>query len=150
MWLTDNPDMTRIDFYLNASSKDEVARKLAFKAMQVGSQVLVFTRDEVRAREVDEYFWTSQLLSFLPHVPCGHRLADKTPILIGDDPGKLQRPDVLINLAFEAPECFSRFDRLLEIVTEDERDKEMARRRFRYFKDRGYSLAVHDMKAPNA
>jgi DNA polymerase-3 subunit chi len=86
-------------------------------------------------------------LSFLPHVLCGHRLADKTPILIGDNPGKMLRPDVLINLDVETPEWFARFSRLLEIVTEDLQDKEMARRRFRYFKERGYSLDVHDLKA---
>lgn len=139
--------MTRVDFYLNASSKVEVARKLASKALHAGSHLLIFTRDVARAREVDGYFWTSQQLSFLPHVLCGHRLADKTPILIGDDPAKLLHPDVLINLAEETPDCFSRFDRLLEIVTEDEGDKERARSRFRYFKERGYPLAVHDLKA---
>lgn len=139
--------MTRIDFYLNASSKLEVARKLASKALHVGSHILVFTRDVSLAREVDEYFWTSHHLSFLPHVLCEHRFADKTPILIGNDPGKLLRPDVLINLAEETPDCFGRFDRLLEIVTEDQVDKERARSRFRYFKERGYSLDVHDLRA---
>jgi len=139
--------MTRIDFYLNAASKNEVTRKLVSKALHTGSHIFIFTRDEVHARELDTYFWTSQQLSFLPHVLCGHRLADKTPILIGDDPGKMLRPDVLINLDVETPEWFARFRRLLEIVTEDRQDKEMARRRFRYFKERGYSLDVHDLKA---
>lgn len=139
--------MTRIDFYLNAASKNEVTRKLVSKALHTGSHIFIFTRDEEHARELDTYFWTSQQLSFLPHVLCGHRLADKTPILIGDDPGKMLRPDVLINLDVETPEWFARFSRLLEIVTEDLQDKEMARRRFRYFKERGYSLDVHDLKA---
>jgi DNA polymerase-3 subunit chi len=140
-------DMTRIDFYSNASGKHEIARKLASKALHAGSQVFIYTRDKDLARELDAYFWTSQQLSFLPHVPCGHPLADKTPILIGDDPGKMLRPDVLINLDEEIPEWFARFNRLLEIVTTDQQDKEMARRRFRYFKERGYSLNVHDLKA---
>jgi len=144
--VVDNLAMTRIDFYLNASSKVEVARKLASKALHAGSHILVFTRDLAHARDVDDYFWSSHQLSFLPHVLCGHRLANKTPILIGDDPEKLLLPDVLINLADITPDCFSRFDRLLEIVAEDEGDKERARGRFRYFKERGYSLEVHDLK----
>ncbi|MDP2786849.1 MAG: DNA polymerase III subunit chi [Pseudomonadota bacterium] len=139
--------MTRIDFYLNASSKAEVVRKLASKAFHAEKRILIFTRDEVRARELDAYLWTSQQFSFLPHVLCGHRLADKTPVLIGDDPEKLLRPDVLINVAAEIPDWFSRFDRLLEIVTEDPLDKEVARNRFRYFKERGYPLEIHDLKA---
>ncbi len=139
--------MTRIDFYFNAPNKAEVARKLACKAINSGSHVLIFIPDESRARDLDAYFWTSPQLSFLPHARCHHQLADRTPILIGDDPGKLARPDVLINLASEIPDWFSRFDRLLEIVTEDSSDKELARIRFRYYKERGYSLSDHDLTA---
>lgn len=139
--------MTRIDFYFNVASKAEVARKLAAKALHAEKHILIFTRDKTRARELDASLWASPQLSFLPHVLCGHPLAAKTPVLIGDDPEKLQRPDVLINITAEIPDCFARFDRLLEIVTEDPLDKEAARNRFRYFRERGYPLEVHDLKA---
>lgn len=137
--------MTRIDFYFNAPSKLDVARKLAAKAFASGSHVLVYPRDDEQARELDHAFWTAQQLSFLPHVPCGHPLARETPILIGQVPDELASMDILINLADEPPAFLDRFVRLLDIVGTDERDRERARNRFRHFKQQGYAPATHDL-----
>ncbi len=137
--------MTRIDFYFNAPSKAEVARKLATKVFQAGQQALVYTEDADQARELDLAFWTAQQLAFLPHVRCGHPLARQTPILIGGDPEELSRADVLINLAPECPAFFGRFERVLEIVTAQPEDRERARWRYKFFKERGYDLANHDL-----
>jgi DNA polymerase-3 subunit chi len=142
--------VTRITFYFNAPDKLDVARKLAAKAYQSGQQALVFTADAALAQAADQAFWTAQQLSFLPHVLCGHPLAAETPVLIGDDPASLGRADVLINLESEPPGFFGRFERLLEIVTSDPADRERARERFRYFKERGYALDTHDLGAGGA
>ncbi len=137
--------MTRIDFYFNAPSKILVARKLATKAFSAGQNVLVFTRDDALARELDTTFWTAQQLSFLPHVRCGHPLARQTPILIGGEPDELASADILISLGDEPPEFFGRFQRLLEVVSTDDGDRERARNRYRFFKQRGYPLETHDL-----
>lgn len=137
--------MTRIDFYFNAPSKADVARKLAAKAFNAGQQVLVYTRDAALAQELDMAFWTAQQLSFLPHVRCGHPLARQTPILIGADPDELERADILINLDEASPDFFGRFQRLLEVVSTEPGDRERARERFRFFKGRGYELETHDL-----
>lgn len=139
--------MTQIDFYFNASNKLEVIRKLVAKASQAGSCVLLYTQDAALLQHVDQYLWAAQTLNFIPHVPCRHPLAEKTPVLIGDDPGSLAKPDVLINLDAEVPACFERFSRLLEIVGEDTIDREVSRQRFRYYKERGFNLITHDLKA---
>lgn len=137
--------MTRIDFYFNASSKIEVARKLAAKAFQAGQNVLVYAPDPALATELDRAFWTAQQLSFLPHVRCGHPLARQTPILIGSSPDELGRADVLINLADEPPAFFPRFQRLLDLVGIEESDRARARQRYRAFKESGYPLESHDL-----
>jgi DNA polymerase-3 subunit chi len=137
--------MTRIDFYFNAPSKALVARKLAAKAFAAGHNVLVYTRDATLAQELDTAFWTAQQLSFLPHVRCGHPLARQTPILIGAAPDELASADVIISLDEEPPEFFGRFQRLLEIVSTESDDRERARQRFRFFKERGYPLDSHDL-----
>jgi DNA polymerase-3 subunit chi len=143
-------DVTRITFYFNAPDKLEVARKLAAKAFLSGQQALVYTSDPAQAQAADQGFWCAQQLSFLPHVRCGHPLASETPVLIGDNPDNLQHADVLINLDQEAPPFFGRFERLLEIVTPDPADRERARERYRYFKERGYALETHDLGAGGA
>jgi DNA polymerase-3 subunit chi len=137
--------MTRIDFYFNAPDKAEIARKLATKAFNSGQNVLVYTRDAALAQTLDATFWSAQQLSFLPHVRCGHPLARQTPILIGADPDELPSADILISLADEPPEFFGRFQRLLEVVSTAEEDRERARQRFRFFKQRGYPLETHDL-----
>lgn len=142
--------VTRITFYFNAADKLDVARKLAIKAYQSGQRTLVYTADPAQAQAADQLFWTAQQLSFLPHVRCGHPLAAETPILIGDDPDALAQADVLINLAPEPPAFFARFERLLEIVTADAADREQARARFRFFRERGYALDSHDLGAEEA
>lgn len=139
--------MTRVDFYFNAPGKAEVARKLASKTFQAGQQALVYTRQAKHGQELDGLFWTAQQLSFLPHVRCGHPLARRTPILIGDNPDELSSADVLINLEDETPDFFSRFARVMEIVTADEGDRERARARLRFFKERGYQVDTHDLAA---
>jgi len=140
--------VTRITFYFNAPNKLEVARKLATKSFQAGLCALVYTPDATLAQTLDHTFWTAQQLSFLPHVRCNHPLAAQTPVLIGDSAEPLQRADVLINLAAEPPAFFGRFERLLEIVTSDHADREQARQRVRYFKERGYAVDHHDLAAP--
>jgi DNA polymerase-3 subunit chi len=139
--------MTQIDFYFNAPNKLEVIRKLVVKANQTGSAVLLYTRDASVLQRVDQLLWTAQTLNFIPHVPCRHPLADRTPVLIGDDPGLLSRLDVLINLDADVPDCFARFGRLLEVVGEDAKDREVSRQRFRFYKERGFNLITHDLKA---
>lgn len=139
--------MTRIDFYFNAPAKAEVARRLAAKTFQAGQRALVYSRQPARCEELDGLFWTARQLSFLPHVRCGHALAAETPILIGDDPDQLASADVLINLEDETPAFFGRFERVMEIVTTDPADRERARARLRFFRERGYAVETHDLAA---
>ena len=69
------------------------------------------------------------------------------PILIGDasvtDPE--QEFDVLINLAPAVPEFFSRFERLVECVDQDAQITARSRERYRFYRDRGYALKMHNI-----
>lgn len=138
--------MTRVDFYFNAVDKADVAMRLAAKAYQAGQRTLLYTEDEALAAQLDARLWTAQQLSFIPHVRCGHPLAAKTPILIGAQPDDLRSCDVIINLGHQPPGCFTRFDRLIEIVTADEADRYAARGRYRFYQERGYALHTHDLR----
>jgi DNA polymerase-3 subunit chi len=137
--------MTRIDFYIGASDKNEVARKLSFKAYSAGSSIFILTNNERESRIVDEYLWSHPLLSFLPHAIFNSSLSSKSSILIGDKPEFITNSGVLINLSKSTPSSFDRFERLLEIVTDDKEDKESARSRYRFYKDSGYSIKTHDL-----
>jgi DNA polymerase-3 subunit chi len=137
--------MTRVDFYFNAADRLEVVRKLGAKAYQAGKCALLYTEDADVARDLDVGLWTSPALSFLPHVRCGHALARQTPVLIGADADELRSPDVIINLDPQWPACFSRFERLIEVVGRDEADRQAARQRYRFYQERGYALNNVDL-----
>ncbi|MEW5892009.1 MAG: DNA polymerase III subunit chi [Pseudomonadota bacterium] len=137
--------MTRVDFYFNADDKAEVARKLAAKAYQAGQCALLYTPDERLADALDASLWSAQPLAFIPHVRCGHPQAAQTPILIGASDEGLKAHDLLINLADERPPQFSRFERLIEVVSRDPADRERARERYRFYQERGYPLHNVDL-----
>jgi DNA polymerase-3 subunit chi len=52
---------------------------------------------------------------------------------------------VLLNLDAATPPAFERFERLLEIVSADDEDRRVARARYRFYRERGYRIADHDL-----
>jgi DNA polymerase-3 subunit chi len=51
----------------------------------------------------------------------------------------------MINLAAEVPAFFSRFERVLEVVDGDASRRAQSRSRFKFYRDRGYELATHNL-----
>jgi DNA polymerase-3 subunit chi len=51
----------------------------------------------------------------------------------------------MLNLHEESPPAFSRFERLIEVVGRDDEDRQRARNRFRFYRDRGYEIHHHDL-----
>jgi DNA polymerase-3 subunit chi len=138
--------MTRIDFYFNAPDKLGVAAKLAQKAYASKARLLIFSRDAQTIGEIDRRLWAIPPTGFLPHCRAGDALAAETPVLLSCDPEALPHHDVLLNLDDERPANFSRFERLLEIVSrDDEDDRARARTRFKFYKDRGYEIRSNDL-----
>ena len=99
------------------------------------------------------YRRTSWMICSGPTVPAvlcpinnlGHRTDPDCPVLIGhaDAPEGLNQ--VLINLDMAVPLFFSRFERVVEIVNQDEIQRQQARERFKFYRDRGYDLHTHNL-----
>ncbi len=138
--------MTQISFYSHAPDKLAIARQLAAKAWEQKLNVLIYAPAESVAASIDRLLWTQPALSFIPHCRDSSPLAGSTPVIIGERADALPSADVLINLGDEPPPVFSRFERLMEIVTEDENDVLRGRQRYRFYKDRGYELVNHDLR----
>jgi len=145
--------MTRINFYvLKAGSGQQrpvFACRLAEKAFNHGLHIYIHTDNAGETARLDELLWTYRDGSFLPHLPAEDAQRSDpeqlTPILVGhgDTPGA--HDGLLINLSGAVPGFFSRFQRVAEIVSGDETDKERARERFRFYRDRGYELETHTL-----
>lgn len=144
--------MTQVDFYITESDTDEarlrLACKLVEKAIELDQHVFVHSTSEHEALKLDELLWTFSQGSFIPHRVVREEL-DKPPleqVLIGvNRPPGPGRWDVLINLAAEVPEFFSRYERVAEVVDADPLRREQSRQRYRYYRDRGYHLNTHQM-----
>jgi DNA polymerase-3 subunit chi len=93
--------------------------------------------------------WTWQATGFLPHCMTHSPLAAQSPVLITHDPEDIPHDEVLLNLHYEWPPAFSRFQRLVEIVGRDDEDRAAARGRFRFYRDRGYEIVNHDLSKAN-
>jgi DNA polymerase-3 subunit chi len=141
--------MTRIDFYFEADDKLQVACRLSAKAAQQKLRVLIYAADEAGAQRIDKLLWTWQATAFVPHCMTRSPLAAHTPVLITDDPEDTPHDEVLLNLHHDWPPAFSRFQRLVEIVGRESEDREAARARFRFYRDRGYEIVNHDLSKSN-
>jgi DNA polymerase-3 subunit chi len=72
-------------------------------------------------------------------------LAPETPVLLTAEAIDTPHHEVLVNLGRQTPPMFSRFDRLIEVVSGNDEDRTLARDRWRFYKDRGYPLNAHDL-----
>ncbi len=139
--------MTRIDFYTKVDDKLRFAGKLCAKALAQKMRVNVYAPDSVLATRFDRLLWTDSATNFIPHCRADDPLAPETPILIHEREGELLHDTLLINLDQAWPPFFSRFERVIEIVSIDHKDTTAARERFRFYRDRGYAMQTHDMSA---
>ena len=137
--------MTRIDFYSNAEPKLQVACQLVAKAVRERLQVVVYAPDQNTARSFDTLLWTYQAIGFVPHCLASDPLSSETPVVIASDDTEPGHYRVLLNLHADSPPAFSRFERLIELVGSDNDDRERARSRFRFYRDRGYEIHHHDL-----
>jgi DNA polymerase-3 subunit chi len=137
--------VTRIDFYVDADDRLQVACRLAAKALAQRLRVLVYAPDGEVAAALDRLMWTSPAIGFVPHVMAEHRLAPETPVVIARADGDPPHDEVLVNLARESPPSFARFQRLIEIVPRDEEERHAARERYRFYRDRGYEIRTHSL-----
>jgi DNA polymerase-3 subunit chi len=143
--------MTRVDFYLLESSKtgrEQFACRLAEKAYKLGNRVYIHSRDPKQSNELDKLLWTFSQDSFVPHAIDTDCPDPNAAVLIGSTPELAdsnhdQSRQVLINLAQDVPLFFSSFERVAEVVDQSQQNKDAGRDRYRFYRDRGYSLENH-------
>ena len=135
--------MTRIDFYRYADDKLHFGCRLATTAYERASRLVVYSPDSQVLHAFDKALWTLQATKFVPHCFVESPLAAETPVILATSGDALPHHDVLLNLGDEWPPFFATFDRVLEIVSTDEADKERARARYVFYSKRGYDIRVN-------
>jgi DNA polymerase-3 subunit chi len=142
--------MTQIDFYTNVEDKLTTACRIVSKAYGLKHRIIVFCPDAETAQRVDRLLWMSPPTAFVPHCASTDALAPLTPVIIDHLGQEPLYDQLLLNLRRERPPFFGRFERLIEIVSVDGTDREHARERYKFYRDRGYEIRTHDMRALDA
>lgn len=137
--------MTEIDFYSGGGDKLHTACRLVAKAVRQDLKLMVYSSDAAMVERLDKLLWTFSPTDFIPHCRTGDKLAGVTPVVLGHHYGELPHDDVLFNLDVEHPPFFSRFQRLIEITGTTPEDTQAARKRYRFYKDRGYEIRHHKL-----
>ena len=152
--------MTQVDFYILATDSNDswlrLACRITEKALQKKLQVYLHSENEADATRLDGLLWTFSQGSFIPHRLVGNdsEAPFEEPVLIGRtdlaaqmpaDTPVTQRWDLMINLTTQVPEFFSRYNRVAEVIDANPVRRENGRKRFRFYRDRGYELNTHNI-----
>ena len=144
--------MTEVSFHFNVPEKVGYACRLLRKATGQGSRVVV-TGEADLLRTLDTQLWTFSPLEFIPHCLAAEaepQVLAASPVVLADSPRGTPHHDVLVNLGAAVPDSFERFERLIEVVSQDEGDRQSARSRWKHYADRGYAITRHDLAGREA
>lgn len=152
--------MTKIDFYIapesdsdNTAGKDhhQIACRIIEKAYRRNLSVYVHTDNQDDAVAIDQLLWSFRANSFIPHSldddseALTEGKADIPEVLISANSNPRHHTDVLVNVSTQLPDFFARFLRLAEIVSSDNQARTLSRERYKFYRERGYPLNIHQL-----
>ena len=142
--------MTRIDFHIGVNHRVHYACRVIRKARATQKRAVVYTTQADRLAQFNSALWTFSALDFVPHVYAGSPFAATTPVILAPDAGSAPDSDVLLTLDDEAPPdfetFFARYERVIEVVSCDDDDRQRARVRFKTYRDRGFQPTAIEVK----
>ena len=140
---------TRIDFYLLSDDQPNafwlVACRLLEKAYLKGHRVFVYCDNKQDAELLDELLWTFKDDSFIPHNLEGEGPEPPPAIHIGYSKEPRGFNDILLNATSQIPSFYSKFKRVIELVSNDEVKKEQSRARYKEYRVKGCELFIHSL-----
>jgi DNA polymerase-3 subunit chi len=137
--------MTKVDFYTGSADKLRTACQLSHKAMQNGMRTVISLPDSSTHNALDRLLWHFPATAFIPHCGSDADEAGQIPVVLDQGEEKFPHHDLLISLHDECMPFFSRFERVIEIVSNDAEDSRLGRERFKFYRDRGYELRHFDI-----
>ncbi|WP_028292851.1 DNA polymerase III subunit chi [Oceanobacter kriegii] len=143
--------MTDVLFYVLAATKlseqMQFVCRLTEKVQAQGKKIYIHANSKEHATALDDQLWQFRENAFVPHalVDEEHPVND-CPVQIGWHEAPIAFHDVIINLSNELPDFFARFERLVEVVIQEDTVLESTRDHYRFLRDRGYPISHQDMR----
>jgi DNA polymerase-3 subunit chi len=139
--------MAQVEFHSGVSDTLHFACRLLRKAWRHGAAVVV-TAPPATLDALDRELWSFEAQEFVPHrrvqpaqgVDAALR---RTPIWLCDGDAPATCPNVLVNLGGDIQGDLDRFERIIEVVSAEAEDRQLARGRWREYEARGLSIKHH-------
>lgn len=138
--------MTEVAFHFNAPDLVAYACRLLRKAVGSGAK-LVVTGSPDTLQQLDAALWAFSPVDFVPHcyLESDALVVAASPVILMSSTESAPHQQVLLNLGQLVPGGFERFERVIEVVTLGDEDRQFARTRWKHYADRGYAITRHDL-----
>jgi len=142
--------MTEVQFHFNVPDRLLYACRLLRKALRSGASGVAVSAPVATLTRLDRALWTFDPQEFIPHVLVRQGVLvptrlKRTPIWLVERADQGAHHPVLVHLGEEPAVAFESFNRLIEIVSTNEAEREAARRRWKHYAGRGYALQRFDV-----
>lgn len=143
--------MTEINFYVSKEQGLDNRLAVVYRLLDIALKrnlcVHIHTGSEALSKTVDDFLWKNEISSFIPHSIISENdsinKADKVNISHDFEP--MENCDYLINMSIERPSFFSRFTKVAEILDTEDEILTAGRKRYSFYRDRGYTLGYHKL-----
>lgn len=138
--------MPAIAFHFNVGNPSSYLPKLLRKVYAAGKRAVVLLPADA-VLPINQALWTHDEGDFLPHATHTDPawMQSRSPLLLTPALGEVADRSVLINLLPQLPEGLDRFERVLELVTLQDEDRQAARQRWKHYTQAGYSIEQFDV-----
>lgn len=143
--------MAEVAFHFNVPERTAYTCRLLRKIWRSGLRAHVVL-DAADVHALDIALWTFAAEEFVPHATQhapAHVLA-QSPIVLADESLGAPAGSVWVNLLPHVPAAWQAApagQRIVEVVTQDEADRQHARQRWRWYTTHGHQLVRHDLAA---
>jgi DNA polymerase-3 subunit chi len=139
--------VTEVAFHFGVPEKLRYTARLIRKAVGSGAKVAVLSKAQ-QQQQLDAALWSLSAIDFLAHCAPGAGLLmeELSPVLLLTAlNGVASHHTVLVNLLQTVPQGFERYERVIEIVSNDDDDRHMARERWKQYTQAGFLIKRHDL-----
>lgn len=146
--------MAEVAFHFNVPERTAYTCRLLRKVWRSGQRAHV-ALEAAELHTLDIALWTFAAEEFLPHATQhapGHVLA-QSPIVLADENLAAPAGVIWVNLLPHVPAAWlgaPAGQRIIEVVSHDERDRLGARQRWRQYTAEGHQLVRHDLAGRSA
>lgn len=142
-----------VDFYLlNTSIQDSLYRftcRLIEKAYLQQKKIFIQVSSHEEGQRIDELLWTFRDISFIPHSYLGVNsfIDPHSSVYIATNKPEQLAADILFNFSHTIPTYFPEFLRIIEVVSEEKKNKNQSRQKYKFYKAQNCQLTTHNISA---